>query len=520
MLPALRLRARFAVCRPRGPAEPQKKKRAEEEKNATLPVRVSRRARLTRVAVVARPQSLPPLMRSPSWPPMKIEVTDELKNVQRPKKMRKAIMVASLIIINDILIFIAASLLLREYLQINTKEAFGPGLTVSGHLTSDSLEVTVDEPQNAIFRSQSSDSAVSVRAAAYRTAKLVLGKTSSPDWGIANNPQDQLLISKGERSFLMMDGVTTTSTISTHVDTEDNTLFGAPLIMSTGGPIPSHACTVDADCGAGQCSGSGVCHSGVVAEDILLAPGSGGTIRLNAPVEPVKGDLVFKPEERIVVRKQTGAVGGEAAQFLLENTHLKLLNPSAATCVTGCLGSGTAAQQAACTAACAGVNSLKTLNAEEAANDPYGHEGSLSLSDKMYLHPGNTEPAFGTTYAGRAVGPPSVSLAGAMDLGEHQLIGEPLYLTAKSGTNITMEALNDGHIVMHSPLKMVGPIIPRDLEYLESGDPSSGGGVPMVQVMGTVKVQNLQFKLLDTEMDRPDASPQPGECKTKRREVT
>ena len=55
----------------------------------------------------------------------------------------------------------------------------------------------------------------------------------------------------------------------------------------------SHACMVDADCGAGQCSGSGVCHSGVVAKDILLAPGSGGTIRLNAPVEPVKGDLSF-----------------------------------------------------------------------------------------------------------------------------------------------------------------------------------------------------------------------------------
>lgn len=103
-----------------------------------------------------------------------------------------------------------------------------------------------------------------------------------------------------------------------------------------------------------------------------------------------------------------------------------------------------------------------------------------------------------------------MSLAGALDLSSHQLIGEPLYLTAKSGTNITMEALNGGEIVMHSPLKMVGPIIPRDLEFLQSGDSTSGGGVPMVQVMGTVKVQNLQFKLLDSEMNRPDASPQPG----------
>lgn len=460
---------------------------------------------LTRVHSV-RVQSLPPLMRSPSWPPMRMDVTDELKNVQRPKKLRKAIMVGCLIILNDILIFLAASLLLREYLQINTKEAFGPGLTVSGHLTSDSLEVSVDEPQNAIFRSQSSDSAVSVRSAARRTAKLVLGKTSSPDWAIANNPYDQLVISKGERSFLRMDSATTTSTISTHVDTEANTWFGAPLVMSTGGPIPSHACETDADCGAGQCSSSGMCGPGVVAADILLAPGNGGTIRFNAPIEPVRGDLVFKPEERLVVRKQTGAVGTAAAQFLLENTHLKLLNPSAASCVATCLDSG----DAACADACPGVNSLKTLNAEEAAADRYGHEGSLSLSDKLYLHPRNTEPAFGTTREGTIVGPPSVTLAGALDLEEHQLIGEPLYLTAKSGTNITMEALNGGHIVMHSPLKMAGPIIPRDLEYQQSGDASSGGGVPMVEVMGTVKVQNLQFKLLSIETNKPDASPQPG----------
>eukprot|EP01043_Picozoa_sp_COSAG02_P010117 COSAG02_NODE_350_length_24063_cov_47.131447_15_plen_467_part_00 len=462
---------------------------------------------LTRSRFIVRLQSLPPLMRSPSWPPMKIEVTDELKNVQRPKKMRKALLVAGLIIVNDVLIFIAASLLLREYLQINTKEAFGPGLRVSGHLSSDSLEVAVDDPQNAIFRSQSSNSAVSVRSAAHRTAKLVLGKTSSPDWAIANNPHDQLVISKGERSFLMMDSATTTSTISTHVDTEANTWFGSPLVMSTGGPIPTNVCETDADCGAGQCSGSGRCGPGVVPEDILLAPGNGGTIRFNAPVEPVRGDLVFKPEDRLVVQKQTGAVGTAATQLILENTHMKLLNPSAASCVTACLDSG----DAACADACPGTNSLKTLNAEEAAADPYGHEGSLSLSDKLYLHPINPDLAFGTTHEGTIVGPPSVSLAGSIDLEEHQLIGEPLYLTAKSGTNITMEALNGGQIVMHSPLKMVGPIIPRDMEYQQSGDESSGGGVPMVQVLGTVKVQNLQFKLLDIEMNKPDASPQPGE---------
>jgi len=204
---------------------------------------------LTRGALF-RAQSLPPLMRSPSWPPMKIDVNDELKNVQRPRKLRKAIMVTALILINDLAIFIAASLLLREFLQINTSEAFGPGLSVVGHLSADSLEVTVDDAQNAIFRSQSDNSAVSVRAATQHTAKLVLGKTSSPDWAIANDEQDQFTVKKGDRSFLTMNGPTTTSTISTHVDMEANTVFGSPLIMSTGGPIPTHACESDSECGA------------------------------------------------------------------------------------------------------------------------------------------------------------------------------------------------------------------------------------------------------------------------------
>ena len=181
---------------------------------------------------------------------MKIDVNDELKNVQRPRKLRKAIMVTALILINDLAIFIAASLLLREFLQINTSEAFGPGLSVVGHLSADSLEVTVDDAQNAIFRSQSDNSAVSVRAATQHTAKLVLGKTSSPDWAIANDEQDQFTVKKGDRSFLTMNGPTTTSTISTHVDMEANTVFGSPLIMSTGGPIPTHACESDSECGA------------------------------------------------------------------------------------------------------------------------------------------------------------------------------------------------------------------------------------------------------------------------------
>ena len=55
---------------------------------------------------------------------------------------------------------------------------------------------------------------------------------------------------------------------------------------------------------------------------------------------------------------------------------------------------------------------------------------------------------------------------------------------------------------------MAGPIIPRNLEYQVKGDSSSGGEVAMVHVVGTVKVQNLQFDLVETE--RPEQSPQPG----------
>ena len=37
--------------------------------------------------------------------------------------------------------------------------------------------------------------------------------------------------------------------------------------------------------------------------------------------------------------------------------------------------------------ACPGVNRLKTLNDEEAADNEYGEAGSLSISDTLYLHP-------------------------------------------------------------------------------------------------------------------------------------
>ena len=96
--------------------------------------------------------------------------------------------------------------------------------------------------------------------------------------------------------------------------------------------------------------------------------------------------MVFQPEERIVVRKQSGTLEG-AAQLLLENTHLDLLNPEGAACVSACRSGAGCPAGVAHSDACPGVNRLKTLNDEEAADNVYGEAGSLSISDTLYLHP-------------------------------------------------------------------------------------------------------------------------------------
>ena len=131
---------------------------------------------------------------------------------------------------------------------------------------------------------------MSVRAATGSAAQLVLGKGPQPaglagpqDWVLANNAQDQLTVAQDTHTVLQIDGTTRTSTVSTHISTQDNTVFGSPLILSTGSPLPSNdvPCLSHVDCGAGQCASSGFCSAGVVAADILLAPGSAGSVKLN-----------------------------------------------------------------------------------------------------------------------------------------------------------------------------------------------------------------------------------------------
>ena len=387
------------------------------------------------------------------------DVAEEMMTMQRPKRIRSAIVLSIFVIVNNVVIICAAFAVVQAYMHIESP-AFKPDMHVAGSLEPEALDVTSDqEPQDVHFTSLEGSSAASARAATSRSATLVLGKSGgSADWDITNDPTDKLVISttpKGHgaltRSLLVMDGATKTTTLSTHVDIEDYTSFGAPLLLSSA-VMPSDKCTnasVASACGHGYCDvAAGLCKPGVSAADILLAPGSSGSIRFNAPVEPVKGDLTLKVEERIVVRQQRGNVGGVASQLFLENTKLALLNTAAASCVEACQA-GRCPNGVADDAACPGHNTLRTLSATEATADAYGRDGSLSFSDVMYLPPDH------------AANEPAISFRGDVSAEAHQIIGASLTLIGR--TNITMQVLGTGgEIVMHSPLSASGPIIPRD----------------------------------------------------------
>lgn len=429
------------------------------------------------------------------------DVAEEMMRMRRPKRIRSAIVLSIFVILNNVVIICAAFFVVQKYLQIES-EPFEPNLHVRGSLEPEALDVTTDqEPQTVRFVSTAGSSAVSVRAATSSSAVLVLGKSGdSSDWRIDNDPTDKLVFSatpkrRGVQSdLLVMDGVMKTSTISTHVDIENNTAFGAPLLLSSA-VMPSDECSANQSfCGAGYCDASaGHCTPGVSAADILLAPSSSGSVRFNAPVEPVKGDLTLKIEDRLVVRKQRGALAPEASQLLLENTKLAILNPAAVSCVDLCL-SGHCPHGVADQAACPGHNTLRTLSATEASSDRYGRDGSLSLSDVMYLHPDH------------AANEPAVSFSGDVDAGAHQIIGGSLNLIGR--TNITLQVIGaGGELVMHSPLRASGPIYPRDAVYSIDGDPTSGNPLPLLEVDGTLMVENLQLELL--ELNRPDGNPEP-----------
>eukprot|EP01050_Picozoa_sp_SAG11_P015837 SAG11_NODE_2095_length_3833_cov_4.084092_3_plen_144_part_01 len=64
---------------------------------------------------------------------------------------------------------------------------------------------------------------------------------------------------------------------------------------------------------------------------------------------------------------------------------------------------------------------------------------------------------------------------------------------------ISLEAEGGGFVSIQSPTHMSGPIVPQQ----------SSGGVARLTVEGTVRAQNVQFELLESEASRTDIRPEP-----------
>ena len=180
------------------------------------------------------------------------------------------------------------------------------------------------------------------------------------------------------------------TTLTTHVDVEAYTVFGAPMQLSTA-IIPSGQCSnaslsgPGSECAHGRCDeATGLCGPGVGADDILLAPSDAGSIRLNGALTPVKGDLKLQVEGgssgRLVVRKQRGALSDTANRLILEHTKLTLLSPVGAECVAACRA-GACPAGVAEASRCTGSNTLEVLDGVSAPADNSSSEWPLSLSD-------------------------------------------------------------------------------------------------------------------------------------------
>ena len=152
------------------------------------------------------------------------DVAEEMMTMQRPKRIRSAIVWSILVIVNNMIIICAAFFVVQRYMQVES-DAFKPDLYVRGSLEPEALDVTTDQEEQTVrFVSRGEASAASVRAATSSSATLVLGKSGgSSDWQIDNDPMDKLVFSttpKGQNvarsDLLVMDGVTKTSTLSTH----------------------------------------------------------------------------------------------------------------------------------------------------------------------------------------------------------------------------------------------------------------------------------------------------------------
>eukprot|EP01052_Picozoa_sp_SAG31_P001055 SAG31_NODE_34_length_31842_cov_31.677850_11_plen_183_part_00 len=66
-------------------------------------------------------------------------------------------------------------------------------------------------------------------------------------------------------------------------------------------------------------------------------------------------------------------------------------------------------------------------------------------------------------------------------------------------SQITLEALGGGKVVVNSPAHMIGPLVPLEM----------AGGIGRLSITGTLRVQNMQFQLMDIESERTDSAPTP-----------
>ena len=170
-------------------------------------------------------QALPVIRRSPSWSHpgdradrywMSGKIS--LKKVKPPQMQLKILMYFVMILINNLMVFATARIIFVEYLQIETTSMFGGGLKVTGLLTAQSVEVTVDQVQTVVFSSHAATSAATIQAAQGQTSKLILGKTSSPDWALSSDATDRFQLTKGTQPFFEVDVPSKTSTVLTHFD--------------------------------------------------------------------------------------------------------------------------------------------------------------------------------------------------------------------------------------------------------------------------------------------------------------
>lgn len=132
-----------------------------------------------------------------------INLHEELKIVQRPKRLTLAIVLSFGIFVNNLVILISIAALTIKYLDFDSASAFGPGLVIPGTIHADSAMVDIKLEQNALFKSHGQHSGVTVSAAVGMSAKVSLKKPGQAGrqevatrWEFINDGSDKFVITK------------------------------------------------------------------------------------------------------------------------------------------------------------------------------------------------------------------------------------------------------------------------------------------------------------------------------------